>query len=319
MFAFLRHLFLPHESNNHRSFLLHHKSLFVLILLVVISTSLLFSIRNVAPNVLGIATDISVDGLLSFTNQKRQEQGTSALLLNAELSQAAAAKASDMFSKDYWAHNAPDGTTPWVYFQNVGYRYVYAGENLAKDFNDSTGVVDAWMASSSHRENMLSGKYDEVGFAVVNGKLNGSETTLVVEMLGKRQGSQVAVVPASQAQPIATPTQQAAKLVVTTPVPTLAPTSVPSPTIAPVAIVKREPLDQTIVAGVTNRPFIDSSIFTKRLALSVLVLLVIAFILDMLYIERRKLVRLVGHNADHIIFLVGAMALIAIFGRGAIL
>lgn len=303
MFAFLRHLFVPHESNNHRSFLLHHKNLATLILLVIISSTLLISVRKAAPNVLGIATDISVDGLFSSTNQKRQEEGVSPLTINPQLSQIAAAKAADMFARDYWAHNAPDGTTPWVFFQNVGYRYIYAGENLAKDFNDSKGVVDAWMASSSHRENMLSAKYDEVGFAVVNGKLNGQETTLVVEELGKRQ-----------------PTYTAAAEVHTPPV-KFAPTTVP-------IIAKLEnqgltllpkPVSQNIVFGITNKPLIDSSVLTKRLALSVLAFLVFAFLLDMLYIERRKLVRLVGHNADHIIFLVGAMLLMLAFGKGVTL
>src|SRR5207253_1856778 len=111
-----------------------------------------------------VATNISTDALLTFTNQKRQDDGIAPLHISSELSSAASAKAADMFAKDYWAHNSPDGTTPWFFFQKVGYNYVYAGENLAKDFDNSEGVINGWMGSPSHRENMLNGKYDEVGF-----------------------------------------------------------------------------------------------------------------------------------------------------------
>lgn len=284
MISTLRHFFLPHPTNNHRPKLLHHKSLFVLLLLIVILSAFTFSLRKLNPSVLGVATDITIEDLVGFTNQKRQEQGTPPVVLNKELSDAAAAKANDMFAKDYWAHNAPDGTTPWVFIQNAGYSYIYAGENLAKDFADSKGVVNAWMTSPSHRDNMLSHRYDEVGFAVVNGSLNGQETTLVVQMFGRRQASAVASIPSEKSQ--------------------VAPT---------------ETRGLSFVAGVTNKPRIDSQVLTKRVSVTILVLLIIAFILDMLYIERKKLVRLVGHNADHILFLTGVMILILFFGKGAVL
>ena len=64
-----------------------------------------------------------------------------------------------MIAKNYWAHNAPDGASPWSFFKNVGYRYLYAGENLARDFGDSASVVNAWMNSPTHRDNLLSGRY----------------------------------------------------------------------------------------------------------------------------------------------------------------
>lgn len=275
MISFLRHLFIPHDSNNYRSKLLHHKSLFVLFLLVVIFSSFIISLRKTAPQVLGVATNITTQDLLAITNQKREEKGLAPLTLNNELAVAASSKARNMFAKDYWAHNAPDGTTPWAFFQLVGYNYIYAGENLAKDFNDSTGVVNAWMASPSHRENMLSARYNEIGFAVVNGKLHNEETTLVVELFGKQQGS-VAAVPKTKVNP-------------------------------------------PLVAGVTNTPLIDSTALTKKVSIFILAILILAFILDMIYIKRQKLVRLVGHNVDHILFLAGAILFIIILGKGVIL
>lgn len=288
MISFLRHLFIPHDSNNYRSKLLHHKSLFVLFLLVVIFSSFTISLRQSAPQVLGVATNITPQDLLLTTNQKRTENGLAPLALSGKLSSAASSKAQDMFVKDYWAHNAPDGTTPWTFFQLIDYNYIYAGENLAKNFNDSEGVVNAWMASTSHRENMLSARYDEVGFAVVNGKLSNEETTLVVEFFGKEQTLQ------GQA-----PTTGAS----------VPPEILPTPA----------SVTQSLVAGVTNTPLIDSTALTKKVSIFILAILILAFILDMIYIERQKLVRLVGHNIDHILFLAGAILFIIVLGKGVIL
>jgi len=104
---------------------------------------------------LGFATDISIQALLKDTNDKRIENGLQPLTLNDQLNQAAAGKAADMFGNNYWAHISPSGKTPWDFILGANYQYVYAGENLAKDFQDSQGVVDAWMNSPSHKENLL--------------------------------------------------------------------------------------------------------------------------------------------------------------------
>lgn len=310
----IRHLFVPNSSNNHRSKILHHKSLLVLILAIIILTTSTFIIRKSTPSVLGVATNISVSDLLTYTNQKRQEAGFLPLVLNETLSMAASLKAADMFGKDYWAHNAPDGTTPWSFVQNVGYNYIYAGENLAKDFNDSAGVVDAWMGSPSHKENLLSSKYEEIGFAVVNGTLHGSETTLVVQMFGKRYVENVA----TAAVPAVAARREEVEAI---PLPTVTVVP-PTPTAIPVrevASLEQVSPSASLVAGIRNKPLINSEILSKRVSVVVLASVIIAFILDMLYIERKKLVRLVGHNGDHILFLAGVLGLLLLFGRGVIL
>ena len=115
----------------------------------------------------------------------REKNGKKKVVINETLSKAAAQKAKFMFEKDFWAHTSPDGVEPWDFVIKEGYDYSYAGENLARNFYYSKEVVDAWMNSPSHKENLLSENYDEVGFAVVNGVLNGYETTLVVQMFGR--------------------------------------------------------------------------------------------------------------------------------------
>ena len=63
---------------------------------------------------------------------------------------------------------------------------MYAGENLAKGFRTAEGVHEAWMASPTHKENIMSPNYKDIGVAVVEGTLLGKETTLVVQMFGNQ-------------------------------------------------------------------------------------------------------------------------------------
>lgn len=195
------HFFTPRHTNNHKAKALHVSSIGIYIAILLVVQIFLTGFARVKPGVLGYASNITVTDLLKDTNEKRVAVGDKQLVLNDELSQAAAAKAKDMFAKQYWAHTAPDGTDPWSFILNAGYNYLFAGENLARDFGDSKGVVNAWMNSPSHKENLLNPRYQEVGFAVVNGKYNGYETTLVVQMFGARPGV-IPVVPPAEAQSV---------------------------------------------------------------------------------------------------------------------
>ncbi len=180
----IKHLFVPHERHKKRSKLLQHPALFGYVLFIL---ALLFSMHLIvssSTNVLGYATDINTTSLLKYTNQRRADAGLKPLTLNDKLSKAAYAKAQNMFAEDYWAHTSPSGKEPWDFIIASGYDYLYAGENLAVDFAHSKSVVDAWYNSPSHKANLLNSKYTEVGFAVVDGELQGRKTTLVVQMFG---------------------------------------------------------------------------------------------------------------------------------------
>jgi len=86
---------------------------------------------------------------------------------------------------------------PWKWFSDVGYNYSSAGENLAKNYPTAGATVQAWMNSQTHRENILKSEYVDVGFAVVDGQLDGQNTTLVVALYG----APVAAVEAASTQP----------------------------------------------------------------------------------------------------------------------
>ena len=189
------HHFLPKPDKRKRADFLENKAILIYCVLILVVTAIFRVIPKVAPGVLGYASDINITDLLKYTNKKRGENGVSNLRLNDKLSAAAGKKAKDMFEDGYWAHVAPDGTEPWDFIVGENYEYVYAGENLAKNFSTSKEVVEAWFKSPSHKSNLIGANYEEVGFAVVNGVMNGYETTLVVQMFGKpRQPSMLASV-----------------------------------------------------------------------------------------------------------------------------
>ena len=170
------------KTNNYHPHLLRPLGLGILILAI----GLLPSIYNLSTphtnttKVLSYAVDVSSSSVIASTNDQRVQAGLSPLAANAQLNQAAYAKAQDMFAKDYWAHVSPDGTQPWTFITNTGYSFSAASENLAEGFSTSSGVVSGWMGSYEHRVNILNADYTETGIAAVNGILQGHETTLVV-------------------------------------------------------------------------------------------------------------------------------------------
>ncbi len=207
MFRFLRHLLVPHESNNHRARAIHPMGLSVIIGLYTLVQIGLGWVSRQYPQVLGYASNIAPEEIVRLTNLERKSQGLSEVHLDTKLSTAAMQKAADMVARDYWAHVSPIGTQPWYFVSNNGYAYKYAGENLARDFADPDSVVKAWMNSPTHRENLLSSRYQDIGVAVIDGKLGGRETTLVVQVFGTRlnaTSSILSVKAAEEAGPSAT-------------------------------------------------------------------------------------------------------------------
>lgn len=287
----LTHWLLPHHTNNHRPKALHVESLFAYVLLFAVFHVALGTGYRVFPNVLGYATDIHVTALLDATNEKRSEAGLTLLTLNDTLSQAAANKAVDMFSKNYWAHNSPEGKTPWDFIVGSGYRYTVAGENLAKNFSTSRNVVDAWMASPTHKENILKQSYRDVGFAVVNGILNGEETTLVVQMFGSSQRLQVQA-PSSPAKAVEVPPVAA-----TTPPPTVA----------------------SAFASVSKKPLINIPTLSKDVSFAFLGILIGLLSVDALIVSRGRIVRLAGHNVAHMFFFSTVLVASTLAQRGSLL
>ncbi|TSA46334.1 CAP domain-containing protein [bacterium] len=131
-----------------------------------------------------LASDITVQKVIDLTNADRTEKGLSILKENDKLKKAAENKADDMVLNDYFSHNSPEGLTPWHWMEQEKYDYNYAGENLAMDFTTAEKMNEAWLASPTHRANILNEKYKNIGIAVKEGMINGHSTIDVVQMFG---------------------------------------------------------------------------------------------------------------------------------------
>ena len=139
--------------------------------------------------------------LVDLANGDRSSQSLGALTISPVLVAAAQAKADDEAAKGYFAHVAPDGKDSWYWFKLVGYKFNYAGENLAVDFSDSADVNTAWMNSPSHRENIMNGHYTEIGIATAQGLYQGHPTTFVVQMFGTPSAAAAAVAITEESKP----------------------------------------------------------------------------------------------------------------------
>src|SRR3989338_5912161 len=176
--------FIPHRGNNHHPHILRHRVLLgysvILILLKVISI-----IGPIAlPSSSLYSSAITAENIIDLTNQTRKNLNLPELKESSYLTKAAAAKAADMLKNQYFAHTSPSGVTPWDWVRGAGYDYRYGGENLAVHFEEAEDVEAGWLASASHRANIVNQNYTEIGVGVANGFFEGAPTTFVVQMFG---------------------------------------------------------------------------------------------------------------------------------------
>ena len=126
---------------------------------------------------------LSDEEIIKFTNYYREENDIAELNTNQLLMEAAENKLNDMFQKQYFAHISPEGDDAGIILKEIGYDYLVVGENLARGyFKDSKDLVDGWMKSPDHRENILNPKFREIGVAQREGKFQGKEQYLAVQI-----------------------------------------------------------------------------------------------------------------------------------------
>jgi len=123
---------------------------------------------------------------LSETNKIRKENGLTPLLWNSKLSAAAQDKARDMVESNYFDHTSPSGKKAWNFVLDEKYEYKTAGENLAISFDNVKDATNAWEESATHYANIVSPKYTDFGFAEYNGVIDGTNTTVYVQIFGSQ-------------------------------------------------------------------------------------------------------------------------------------
>jgi len=188
---------IPSSSNNYKPLALRHKPLAAISALLILSKVLAIGLLALIPAQAQLST-ITTARIIQLTNQERESAGLQALKTSPALTQAALEKSNNMLEEDYFAHISSKGVTPWFWIDKAGYKYVLAGENLAIDFFEAEDVVQAWLNSPTHKENMLHPAYTETGVAVATGEFQGGTSIVVVHMFGTPPGG---VAAAQQSEP----------------------------------------------------------------------------------------------------------------------
>jgi uncharacterized protein YkwD len=138
------------------------------------------------------------DVIFCLMNAMRENEGVPNLRQQADLAEASVDHSQDMVDKKYFAHDSLDGRDVVARLTQVGYipksgDWV-VGENLAWGAGalaTPKALVNAWMNSPAHRENLLSGDFQEVGMGVVLGtpSKDANEGVTVTTDFGTRIGA----------------------------------------------------------------------------------------------------------------------------------
>ena len=198
----LKHYFISGGHNSYHPHFWRPQSLgamtAAIVLFFVISLALeRVVIKSPSPAVAAVVAAV----LVELANADRGAEGVGTLAVSPTLTEAAQMKADDMAARGYFAHDTPDGKSPWYWFEEAGYEFRHAGENLAVYFSDSVEVQRAWMNSPLHRANVLGDQFEEIGIALAQGEYQGHDTTYVVQMFGTPAEASTAVVESSAPTP----------------------------------------------------------------------------------------------------------------------
>lgn len=137
---------------------------------------------STAPAHAGSAKQDRVErSVLKQVNAIRAQHGLRQLRRSRALARAADVKAREVTQTQVLSHDSPDGTPmhsrvrKYVKAKSVGETigYVPAGSRQA------TAIVNAWMASPSHRQALLSPQFRRVGVGRRNGSMGSSRVTVV--------------------------------------------------------------------------------------------------------------------------------------------
>jgi uncharacterized YkwD family protein len=107
--------------------------------------------------------------VVNLVNQERAKAGLKPLTVDAKLTEAARAKSADMRDRNYFSHYSPTYGSPFEMMDSFNISYRTAGENIAAGQRSPQEVMNAWMNSEGHRQNILNPNYTRIGVGLVQG------------------------------------------------------------------------------------------------------------------------------------------------------
>ena len=102
-----------------------------------------------------------------LVNYYRAQNGLSALEYDADAACAAQKRAVEIQS--VFSHTRPDGSRCFTALDECGASYRGAGENIAMGQTSAEQVMNEWMNSQGHRENILNPNFTKIGVGVAKG------------------------------------------------------------------------------------------------------------------------------------------------------
>ncbi len=231
----LKKYFYPHRGNGQHPHFLRAQAVVGMLAVVFVAELFFLSGMYSGAYRTNMFAAVFSNVLVDETNTERASDNLPTLRVNPVLEAAARLKADDMAQNGYFAHVSPSGTTPWHWFDEAGYSYTRAGENLAVNFVDSADVVAAWMNSPKHRENIMNQYYEETGIATARGTYKGKDTIFIVQLFGTPRAEAAASAPIPK------------------PIVTALPAHTPQLAVPPAVFATSSPTSSPIVAGAENQ------------------------------------------------------------------
>jgi uncharacterized protein YkwD len=128
---------------------------------------------------------VTKDAIIKLGNDVRASHGLATLAEHHLLDKIAEERLHDMFQKQYIGHVSPSGEQASDHAQRLGYHYKIIAENIASGyFLNNQKVIDGWMQSPGHRQNMLIPDTKEIGVAIDRGQFQGANIWIAVQIFG---------------------------------------------------------------------------------------------------------------------------------------
>ncbi|WP_309620291.1 CAP domain-containing protein [Salinibacterium sp.] len=105
--------------------------------------------------------------VVAIVNQRRAEAGCGPVSEDAGLAAVAFAHSADMGTRNYFAHDTPEGLSPWDRAAAGGVSA--SGENIAAGQTTAESVMESWMNSQGHKDNILNCGQTKLGVGVAQG------------------------------------------------------------------------------------------------------------------------------------------------------
>lgn len=145
-----------------------------ILLSLIILTSCKKSSDDVTPDTGSLEVNLDKAKILSLVNAARTKATTcgstvkdpvAAIEWNDELAKSALDHSNDMQQNNYFSHTGQNGSSFGQRTKDAGYTGSPVGENIALGYRDEEAVIQGWLESTGHCNNIMNGNANQIGIA----------------------------------------------------------------------------------------------------------------------------------------------------------